>query len=55
MCAIAHVRGGMEMGREWYEDGKLLKKKNTFTDFVDVTDHLVRERYAAGDKVFVPV
>jgi oligopeptidase B len=50
--ALAHVRGGMEMGREWYEDGKLLKKKNTFTDFVDVTDHLVRERYAAGDKVF---
>jgi oligopeptidase B len=50
--AIAHVRGGQEMGRAWYDDGKLLKKKNTFTDFVDVTDFLVREKYAARDKVF---
>ena len=32
---IAHIRGGGEMGRKWYEDGKLLKKKNTFTDFID--------------------
>jgi oligopeptidase B len=52
VCAIAHVRGGAEMGRSWYEDGRLLHKKNTFTDFVDVTDFLVRERYAAADKVF---
>jgi oligopeptidase B len=50
--AIAHIRGGQELGRQWYEDGKLLKKRNTFTDFVDVTDFLVRERYAAKDKVF---
>ncbi|MDR3387398.1 MAG: S9 family peptidase [Rudaea sp.] len=50
--AIAHVRGGQEMGRSWYEDGKLLKKKNTFTDFIDVTEYLVREGYAAKDKVF---
>jgi len=49
--AIAHIRGGQEMGRAWYDDGKLLKKMNTFTDFVDVTDHLVREKYAARDKV----
>lgn len=49
--AIAHIRGGQEMGRSWYEDGKLLKKKNTFTDFIDVTDHLVRNRYAAADRV----
>ena len=49
--AIAHIRGGQELGRQWYEDGKLLKKKNTFTDFVDVTDFLVRERYAAKDRV----
>jgi oligopeptidase B len=49
--AIAHVRGGQEMGRRWYEDGKLLKKMNTFTDFIDVTEFLVRERYAAKDKV----
>jgi oligopeptidase B len=50
--AIAHIRGGQEMGREWYDDGKLLRKKNTFTDFVDVTDFLVAEKYAAKDKVF---
>lgn len=50
--AIAAIRGGQEMGRQWYEDGKLLKKKNTFTDFVDVTDFLVREGYGAKDKIF---
>jgi oligopeptidase B len=50
--AIAHVRGGQELGRAWYDDGHLLKKKNTFTDFIDVTDFLVREKYAAKDKVF---
>jgi len=49
--AIAHVRGGQEMGRDWYEDGKLLKKKNTFTDFIDVTEYLVKYGYAAKDKV----
>ncbi|HEX4871740.1 MAG TPA: S9 family peptidase [Nevskiaceae bacterium] len=50
--AIAHVRGGQELGRRWYEDGKLLKKMNTFTDFIDVTDFLVAEGYAARDRVF---
>jgi oligopeptidase B len=50
--AIAHIRGGQEMGRWWYEDGKLLNKKNTFTDFIDCADFLIRERYAAPDKVF---
>jgi oligopeptidase B len=49
--AIAHIRGGQEMGRKWYEDGKLLKKKNSFTDFIDVTDFLVKEGYAAPDRV----
>ena len=49
--AIAHIRGGQEMGRQWYEDGKLLKKVNTFTDFIDVTDFLVAEGYAAPDRV----
>jgi oligopeptidase B len=49
--AIAHIRGGQEMGRAWYEDGKLLKKVNTFTDFIDVTDFLVAEKYAAADRV----
>lgn len=49
--AIAHVRGGQEMGRSWYEDGKKLKKKNTFNDFVDVTEALVQQNYAAKEKV----
>ena len=49
--AIAHIRGGQEMGRKWYDDGKLFQKKNTFTDFIDVTDFLVSEGYAANDRV----
>lgn len=49
--AIAHVRGGQELGRHWYEDGKLLKKRHTFTDFIDVTDHLVTLGYAAPERV----
>lgn len=49
--AVAHIRGGQEMGRQWYEDGKLLNKINTFTDFIDVTDFLVKEGYAAPDRV----
>ncbi len=52
VMAIAHIRGGQEMGRAWYEDGKLLKKMNTFTDFIDVTRALVDQRYGAADKVF---
>ena len=50
--AIAHVRGGQEMGRAWYDDGRKLSKMNSFTDFVDVTRHLVARGYAAGDNVF---
>lgn len=49
--AIAHIRGGQEMGRDWYDNGKLLHKKNTFTDFIDVTDTLVKQGYAAPDRV----
>ncbi len=49
--AIAHIRGGQEMGRHWYESGKLLAKKNTFTDFIDVTKYLVAQGYAAPDRV----
>ncbi|KRG41019.1 peptidase [Stenotrophomonas panacihumi] len=49
--AIAHIRGGQEMGRQWYDDGKLLKKKNTFNDFIDVTRALVAQGYAAKDRV----
>ncbi|MGL6269651.1 MAG: prolyl oligopeptidase family serine peptidase, partial [Chitinophagaceae bacterium] len=50
--AIAHIRGGQEMGRYWYEDGKLLKKKNTFTDFIDCAKFLVKEKYTSSDKLF---
>jgi oligopeptidase B len=50
--AIAHVRGGQEMGRAWYDNGRKLHKKHSFADFIDVTRHLVAERYAAKDKVF---
>lgn len=52
VVGIAHVRGGAELGQQWYEDGRLLHKKNTFNDFVDATDYLVKSRYAARDKVF---
>jgi oligopeptidase B len=50
--AIAHVRGGQEMGRAWYDAGRKLHKKNSFHDFIDVTRHLVAQRYAARDRVF---
>jgi oligopeptidase B len=50
--AIAHIRGGQEMGRHWYDDGKLFKKKNTFTDFIDCGKHLVNEKYTNSDKLF---
>jgi oligopeptidase B len=50
--AIAHIRGGQELGRKWYEDGKLLKKKNTFTDFIACADFLIREGYTKSDRLF---
>ena len=50
--AVAHIRGGQEMGRWWYEDGKLLNKKNTFTDFIDCGRFLVAEGYTAPDRMF---
>jgi oligopeptidase B len=50
--AIAHIRGGEEMGRQWYEDGKLLNKKNTFTDFIDCGEFLVKEKYCAKDQLY---
>jgi len=49
--AIAHIRGGQELGREWYENGKLLKKKNTFTDYIDVAQYLVHEKYTSADRI----
>lgn len=52
VVAKCHIRGGQEMGRWWYEDGKLLKKKNTFTDFIACSEHLIREKYTSADKLF---
>jgi oligopeptidase B len=50
--AIAHIRGGQEMGRQWYEDGKLMKKKNTFTDFIDCGEFLVKEKYTGKEHLY---
>jgi len=50
--AIAHIRGGQEMGRAWYENGKLLNKRNTFTDFIDVTRFLVAQKYVDPKRTF---
>lgn len=44
---IAHIRGGEEMGRQWYDSGKLLQKKNTFYDFIDCAEHLIKEKYTS--------
>ena len=50
--AIAHIRGGQEMGRSWYEDGKLLKKKNTFTDFINCGEYLIENNFTTNEKLF---
>ncbi len=50
--AIAHIRGGQEMGRQWYEDGKMFKKKNTFTDFIDCSEFLIEEKFTSPEKLF---
>ena len=50
--AIAHVRGGQEMGRQWYEDGKLFKKKNTFADFISSAEFLIAEKYTTPQHLF---
>jgi oligopeptidase B len=50
--AIAHIRGGQDLGRQWYEDGKLMKKKNSFTDFIDVSEYLIQQKYTNPDKLF---
>ncbi len=50
--AIAHIRGGQEMGRQWYEDGKMMKKKNTFTDFIDCGKYLLDQQYTSSEHLF---
>ncbi len=49
--AVAHIRGGQEMGRQWYENGKFLKKKNTFYDFIDCGEYLLANHYTSSDKI----
>src|SRR5258705_1486229 len=50
--ALAHIRGGQEMGREWYDDGKMMHKKNTFTDFIDCAEFLVKEKYTSKNHLY---
>jgi oligopeptidase B len=50
--AIAHIRGGEYLGREWYEDGKMLQKKNTFFDFIDAAKHLISENYTSPKHLY---
>jgi len=53
VVAIAHVRGGEELGRRWYEDGRLLHKRNSFTDFIAAAEHLIAEGYTAADRLVI--
>lgn len=53
VIAIAHVRGGGEMGRKWYEDGKFLKKQNTFTDFIAAAEHLIQQQWTTSDMLAI--
>ncbi|MEZ4877026.1 MAG: S9 family peptidase [Flavobacterium sp.] len=50
--AIAHVRGGEDLGRNWYDNGKLLKKKNTFTDFIACSEFLIKEKYTSNEHLY---
>lgn len=50
--AIAHIRGGQEMGRAWYEEGKLMKKKNSFTDFINCAEFLIKENYTSKQHMY---
>jgi oligopeptidase B len=51
--AIAHIRGGADLGKPWHEDGRLLKKQNTFTDFVACAEHLITEKYTSADRLAI--
>lgn len=50
--AIAHIRGGEDLGRQWYEDGKLLRKKNTFTDFIDCSKFVIEQKYTSAAHLY---
>ena len=51
--AVAHIRGGGEMGKEWHEQGRMMSKKNTFTDFINVAEYLVKENYTSKEKLAI--
>lgn len=51
--ALAHIRGGGEMGEQWYDDGKMLKKRNTFTDFIACAEHLIKEQYTSSTRLAI--
>jgi oligopeptidase B len=53
VCAIAHVRGGGEMGKKWHDEGRMFAKKNTFTDFIAVAEHLIREKWTSKDRLAI--
>jgi oligopeptidase B len=53
VCAIAHVRGGGEMGKKWHDEGRMFAKKNTFTDFIAVAEHLIREKWTSRDRLAI--
>jgi len=53
VVATAHIRGGGDMGREWYENGKFLHKKNTFTDFIACAEHLIAQGYTSPDRLVI--
>jgi oligopeptidase B len=49
---LCHIRGGQELGRQWFEDGRMLNKLNSFHDFIDCSEYLIREKYTSADKLF---
>jgi oligopeptidase B len=53
ICATAHIRGGGDLGEPWHDEGKMMKKKNTFTDFISVAEHLINEKYTSRDRLII--
>jgi oligopeptidase B len=53
VCAVAHVRGGGDLGKPWHDQGRMLNKRNTFTDFIAVAEHLIAEKYGSKDRLVI--